>query len=68
MTGATGFVGAHVARQLAARGDDLRLTVRPQSRTDNLDFDHELVQCDILDRRAVRRAIAARAGSSTPPG
>ena len=57
MTGATGFVGAHVARQLAARGDDLRLTVRPQSRTDNLDFDHELVQCDILDRRAVRRAM-----------
>ncbi len=57
MTGATGFVGSHVARLLAARGDDLRVTVRPQSRLDNLDFDHELVQCDILDRRAVRRAM-----------
>ncbi len=57
MTGATGFVGSHVARLLAARGDDLRLSVRPESRLDNLDFEHELVPCDILDRRAVRRAM-----------
>ncbi len=57
MTGATGLVGSHVARQLARRGDDLRLTVRQHSRLDNLDFEHELVPCDILDRRAVRRAM-----------
>ena len=57
VTGATGFVGSHVARRLADRGDDLRLTARPQSRLDNLDFEHTLVQCDILDRRAVRRAM-----------
>ena len=35
----------------------MRLTVRPQTRLDNLDFDYEAVDCDILDRRAVRRAL-----------
>ena len=57
MTGATGLVGSHVARMLARRGDDLRVTVRPHSRLDNLDFEHTVVPCDILDRRAVRRAM-----------
>ncbi len=31
VTGATGFLGSHVARCLASRGDSLRLLVRPQS-------------------------------------
>jgi len=57
VTGATGLVGSHVARQLAARGDRLRLTMRPNSRLDNLDFEYERAACDILDRRAVRRAM-----------
>lgn len=58
MTGAAGFVGSHVARELAARGDDLRLAVRPTSHPQNLvGLDAETVQCDILDRRAVRRAL-----------
>lgn len=58
MTGAAGFVGSHVARLLSERGDDLKLAVRPTSRPDNLvGLDHEAVQCDILDRRAVRRAL-----------
>ena len=35
----------------------MRLTVRPQTRLDNLDFEYEPVECDILDRRAVRRAM-----------
>ncbi len=35
----------------------MRLTVRPQTRLDNLDFEYEPVECDILDRRAVRRAL-----------
>ena len=36
VTGATGFVGSHVARALADQGADLRLLVRPSSRTDNI--------------------------------
>ncbi|MGH9555999.1 MAG: hopanoid-associated sugar epimerase [Terriglobales bacterium] len=37
VTGATGFVGSHVARALAFQGADLRLLVRSGSRTDNID-------------------------------
>jgi len=37
VTGATGFVGSHVARVLADSGADLRLLMRPTSRTDNLE-------------------------------
>jgi len=57
ITGGGGFVGSHVARRLAHRGDDLRLTVRAHTALDNLDFPYEPVRCDILDRRAVRRAL-----------
>jgi dihydroflavonol-4-reductase len=57
VTGGAGLVGSHVARLLAGRGDHVRLTVRSQTRLDNLDFEYEPVECDILDRRAVRRAL-----------
>jgi dihydroflavonol-4-reductase len=58
LTGGTGLVGSHIARALAQRGDDLRLTVRDTSRLDNLDgLEYEAVRCDVLDRRALRRAL-----------
>ena len=58
MTGATGLVGSHVARLLVERGDSVRVTVREQSRLDNIaDLDVERVTCDIFDRRALRRAL-----------
>ena len=58
VTGATGFIGSHVARRLNQRGDDLRVTVRKRSRTEALrGIDCEQVACDLLDRRAVRRAL-----------
>jgi dihydroflavonol-4-reductase len=58
VTGATGLVGSHVARHVAERGDRLRVTARPRSRLGNLaELDAEVVECDILDRRAVRRAM-----------
>jgi dihydroflavonol-4-reductase len=58
LTGGTGLVGSHIARALSRRGDDLRLTVRESSRLDNLDgLEYESVRCDVLDRRAVRRAL-----------
>lgn len=35
----------------------MRLTVRTNTVLENVDFPHEPVRCDILDRRAVRRAL-----------
>ena len=58
LTGATGFIGSSLARRLAERGDDLRLAVRESSDTRPIDdLDVEQVRCDVLDRRAVRRAL-----------
>ncbi len=58
LTGATGFIGSHLARELVGRGDDLRLAVRESSDTRAIDdLDAERVRCDIADRRAVRRAM-----------
>ena len=58
VTGGNGFVGSALVRLLAARGDELRLTVRRRSRLDHLaDLDFERVECDVRDRRAVRRAL-----------
>ncbi len=61
MTGATGFVGSHVARQLVARGEPVRVLVRPQSRRDNLaDLDPRLVTfvCgDLTDPASLREAV-----------
>ena len=58
VTGASGLVGSHVTRLLVQRGDDVRVTVRERSRMDNLKgLDVETFPCDVLDRRAVRRAL-----------
>ena len=56
LTGATGFIGSHLARALLERGDDLRVAVRGD-RKRQIDLDAEQVRCDVLDRRAVRRAM-----------
>jgi dihydroflavonol-4-reductase len=58
VTGASGFIGSHLARALAQRGDDLRLLVRRGSSLDHVeDLEFERVTGDITDRRAVRRAM-----------
>lgn len=58
LTGASGFVGSHVARALAARGDELRVLARRSSKLDHLaDLELDRATGDITDRRAVRRAM-----------
>ena len=58
VTGATGFIGSHVARALVARGDDVRATVRATSNVAALeDLGVATAVCELADRRAVRRAL-----------
>jgi dihydroflavonol-4-reductase len=59
VTGATGFVGTHVARELQKQGAQLRLLVRPTSNLGNLEgLDAELVEGDLCDPDSLRRGIA----------
>lgn len=59
VTGATGFVGSHVARELANHGADLRLLVRGSSPTRNIDGLHaERVVGDLREPASLRTAIA----------
>ncbi len=58
VTGATGFIGSHVARLLVERGDQVRVAARKDAPRDALaGLELEVVSADILDRRAVRRAM-----------
>jgi dihydroflavonol-4-reductase len=55
VTGATGFLGSHVARQLLSGGAELRLLVRPTSRIDNIaDLPAERVLGDLRDLQSLR--------------
>ena len=56
VTGASGFLGWHVARVLFDRGYPVRALVRNSSPVDGLDV--ELVQGDLRDRASVERAAA----------
>ncbi len=59
VTGGAGFVGTHLVRALAERGDELRLLLRRSTRAGHLDdLDFERTTGDVTDRRAVRRAMA----------
>ncbi len=58
VTGATGFIGSHVARLLVQRGDDVCATLHLSAGEQVLArLDVETVRADIVDRRAIRRAM-----------
>ena len=59
VTGATGFVGHHVARALAAEGAELRLLVRKSSKLANLEgIAGETHVGDLLKPESIRPALA----------
>ena len=50
VTGAAGFLGSHVARQLVARGDDVRVLLRTSSTNRAIaDLSLEYVTGDLRD-------------------
>ena len=58
VTGATGFIGGHVARLESERGGHVRITYRDESRLGRLGaLEVEPVKADVLDRGAMRRAV-----------
>jgi dihydroflavonol-4-reductase len=58
VTGATGFVGAHVVRALAARGDDVCAVYRNPERLKSIaGLPCRQTRCDVLDYRAMTEAL-----------
>lgn len=56
LTGATGFLGRTLARQLSARDHALRVLARPTSRLEGLPGDAEIVIGDVTDASSMQRA------------
>jgi dihydroflavonol-4-reductase len=59
VTGATGFVGSHVAQELSRQGADLRILIRSSSKLANLEgIPAETVVGDLLQVDALRSAVS----------
>jgi len=59
LTGATGFLGSHVARVLAEQGAELRLLVRPTSDVRNIEgLNADRVAGDLRDAASIEKALA----------
>ncbi len=59
VTGASGFLGSHVARQLVARGDNVRVLLRPSSTNRAIgDLSLEYVTGDLRDLASLERALS----------
>lgn len=59
LTGASGFIGSHVARAAVQRGDAVRCLVRPGSDCSTLTgLSVEVMRGDVTDRDSLRRAAA----------
>src|ERR1700693_1821970 len=58
VTGAAGFLGSHIARQLVARGEDVRVLVRASSSNRAIsDLSLEYVTGDLRDQSSLTRAM-----------
>jgi dihydroflavonol-4-reductase len=58
VTGAAGFLGSHVARQLVARGEEVRVLMRPSSSNRAIsDLSLEYVTGDLRDADSLDRAM-----------
>jgi dihydroflavonol-4-reductase len=58
VTGASGFLGSHVARQLVARGEDVRVLLRASSHNRAIgDLSLEYVTGDLRDPASLERAL-----------
>src|ERR1700739_1487116 len=59
LTGATGFLGSHVARVLSQEGANLRLLIRPTSNLRNLEgVKAETVTGDLRDPASLEKAMS----------
>jgi dihydroflavonol-4-reductase len=59
LTGATGFLGTHVARALSEQGANLRLLVRPTSNLKNIDgLKAETATGDLRDAASLEKAMS----------
>ncbi len=57
VTGASGFLGSHIAEQFAAAGHEVRLLLRRTSNREFLNFSHEEVIGDVTDTTSLRPAV-----------
>ncbi len=58
VTGATGFIGSHVVRQLLIRGDRVRILARNSSRKSNIEaFGCEIAIGDLRDSMSLLRCV-----------
>ena len=58
VTGASGFLGSHIAERLAADGHSVRLLLRHTSSREWLAFPHEIALGDVTDAESLRAAVS----------
>ena len=63
ITGSSGFIGAAVTRAVVAKGDEVRVLIRPTSNPKNLEgLPVEIIQGDLQDPVSLKKAVAGCEG------